>query len=193
MSAVPGGALALLTDWLPGNDEQERPQIQVATVDAEGRPDLRTVLLSEWHADGFVFHTDATSRKAEQLAGNPAVAIAMLWPAFSRQLVIRGAAEPADPATLARGFARRSPYLRQLAWQNSDGLAQADRATRVAEWARFRTEHDLERIDAPPTWTGYVVRPDRLTFWRSDPEGPSHRVEYRLRSSGDWSEHHLPG
>jgi pyridoxamine 5'-phosphate oxidase len=117
----------------------------------------------------------------------------MLWPAFSRQLVIRGSAEPADPATLARGFERRSPYLRQLAWQNSDELAQADRATRVAEWARFRAEHDLERIDAPPTWTGYVVRPDRLTFWWSDPEGPSHRVEYRLRSSGVWSAHHLPG
>jgi pyridoxamine 5'-phosphate oxidase len=193
MSRVSGEALRTLTDWLPPNDEPERPQIQLATVDADGRPDVRTVLLSEWDADGFVFSTDADSRKTQQLESNPAVAILVLWPAFTRQLVIRGAAEPADAACLARTFERRSPYLKQLAWQNSAALAEADRAERTAEWARFRAEHDVEHIDAPPTWAGYLVRPDRLTFWRSDPDGPSHRVEYRLQADGAWSEHHLAG
>ncbi|MCU1472337.1 pyridoxal 5'-phosphate synthase [Amnibacterium sp.] len=192
MSDLQGEALATLADWLPGNDEPERPQIQVATVDDEGRPDLRTVLLSEWDERGFVFHTDAGSRKSVQLAGRPDVAVLVLWPGFTRQLVIRGRAEPLDPERVAHGYAKRSPYLKQLAWQNDHALAQRERDERVAAWAAFRESSRPDALPAPPSWTGYLVRPDRLTFWRSDADGPSHRIEYRAEGP-DWVVEHLPG
>jgi pyridoxamine 5'-phosphate oxidase len=193
MTGIGAAPLELLRAWLPPNETEERPQIQLATVDERGRPDVRTVLLSEWDEDGFVFHTDAESRKAAQLAHDPAVAIAVLWPGFSRQLVITGTAEAADRERLDRGFAGRSPYLKQLAWQNSTALAQEDRADRIRIWNRFADEHDVSALQPPTTWAGYLVRPDRLTFWQSDPDGPSHRLEFRLEDDSTWSVHHLAG
>ena len=192
MIDLTGEVLAAVHGWLPGNDEPERPQIQVATVDDEGRPDLRTVLLSEWDERGFVFHTDSRSRKSAQLASRPDVAVLVLWPGFTRQLVIRGRAEPLDPERVARGYAKRSPYLKQLAWQNDSELAQQGRDERVAAWAEFGRAHPPDGLPAPPSWTGYLVRPDRLTFWRSDTDGPSHRTEYRADGDG-WVVEHLPG
>lgn len=185
--------MAVLREWLPAASSAELLQVQVATVDADGRPDLRTVLLSEWDEAGFVFHTDSRSRKVAQIEQNSSVAMLVLWPGFTRQLVLRGTAEPAGREQLDRAFARRPPYLRQLAWQNTAALAQRDRAARSVEWGRFARERDVATLDAPPEWTGYVVRPDRLTFWQSDADGPSHRVEYRADADGTWSEHHLPG
>jgi pyridoxamine 5'-phosphate oxidase len=166
--------------------------LQLATVDEEGRPDLRTLLLSGWDEEGFLVNTDATSRKAAQLAANPAVALALVWPGFSRQLVVRGAAEPADRATVEAAYARRSPYLKQLAWQNTHELARQPREERVRQWAAFREAQDPAGLPPSPTWVGFRVRPDRLTFWESDADGPSHRVEYTARDGG-WAVTHLPG
>lgn len=192
MTRLSGEVLALLTAWLPGNDEPDRPQLQLATVDETGRPDLRTLLLSAWDEEGFVVHTDAASRKAAQLAADPAVALAVVWPAFTRQLVVRGHAEPADAATVERGFERRSPYLKQLAWQNTADLARRPREERVRRWRAFQAEQDPATLAPSPTWIGYRIRPDRVTFWESDPDGPSHRVEYAAADDG-WAVSHLPG
>jgi pyridoxamine 5'-phosphate oxidase len=191
VTRLSGDVLALVTAWLPPNEEVERPQLQLATVDEDGRPDVRTLLLSAWDEDGFVLHTDATSRKATQLAANPAVALALVQPGFSRQLVVRGHAEPAGRETDDAAYARRSPYLKQLAWQNTHELARRPREERVRQWAAFRAAQDPATLP-PPTWVGFRVRGDRLTFWESDPDGPSHRVEYTAQD-GDWGVAHLPG
>lgn len=193
MTESEGALRAMLGAWLPPNDAPDRPQMQVATVDETGSPDARTVLLSEWDDDGFVFHTDSTSRKADQLRGSPAVALVVLWPGFTRQLVVQGVAEVADRDRLDRAYARRSPYLRQLAWQNTMAVAQLEPTERIDAWRRFTDEHAATEPEAPDTWIGYLVRPHRVTFWQSDPEGPSHRVEFRRSAQGEWTEHHLPG
>jgi pyridoxamine 5'-phosphate oxidase len=150
------------------------------------------VLLSAWDESGFVFHTDAASRKTEQLAAHPAVAFALVQPGFTRQLVVRGVAEPASADRIEQGFRRRSPSLRQLAWQNTLAFAQLPRDERVRRWRAFQEEHDVAALPFPPTWTGYLVRPDRLTFWESDAEGPSHRLEYEA-DGDDWRHTHLAG
>lgn len=192
MTRLTGEVLALVAAWLPANEEPERPQLQLATVDEADRPDLRTLLLSAWDEAGFVVHTDAASRKAAQLAAHPAVALAIVWPGFPRQLVVRGRAEPASSEAVEAGYRRRSPYLKQLAWQNTAELAALPRAERIHRWGAFRAVHDLAALRPSPTWTGYLVRPDRLTFWEPDPDGPSHRVEYAA-AGDDWVVSHLPG
>ncbi|WP_210508483.1 pyridoxamine 5'-phosphate oxidase family protein [Naasia sp. SYSU D00057] len=189
---LPAEALRLLADWLPGNDDPERPRMQLATVDASGLPDIRTVLLSEWDETGFFLHTDANSRKVAQLASFPGVALDLLWPGFARQLVVQGRAERADGDEERRVYARRSPYLRQLAWQNTAEVAQLPREERTRQWAEFADAHDIAALEAPATWVGYRVRPSRLTFWEADPEGPSHRVEFGLSDEG-WARFDLPG
>jgi pyridoxamine 5'-phosphate oxidase len=120
------------------------------------------------------------------------VALAVVWPGFTRQLVVRGHAEPADEQIVRSGFARRSPYLKQLSWQNSVELAQLPREERMRRWSAFRAEQDPSTLGMSPTWAGYLVRPDRVTFWESDQDGPSHRVEYAA-DGAEWTVTHLPG
>ena len=192
MIALTGEVAELLRDWLPSNEDPARPLMQLATADADGRPDIRTVLLSEWTAEGFYFHTDANSRKVAELRANAGVALDLLWPDKGRQLVIRGLAEAASPEEQAEAYARRSPYLRQLAWQNTPELAALDRDERVARWATFQAEHEVTEISAPETWVGFMVRPDRLSFWLADPDAPSHRVEF-VPSADSWTRTDLPG
>lgn len=177
----------LLSDWLPANDVLERPQLILSTVSASGAPDSRTVLLSEWDDEGLYFHTDARSRKVQDIAANPAVAMTFLWPNFTRQLVVQGIASVAPVDEQARAFANRSPYLKQLAWMNSPEFAQLPLEARTAQWAAFEVP-----AEPPPTWIGLVVRPTRLTFWESNAEAASRRTEYTL-VDGAWQVSYLAG
>jgi len=188
----------LLTAWLPSNEDPDRPQITVSTVNELGAPDARTVLMSEFDRNGFYFHTDARSRKSAHIAANPHVAITVLWPGFTRQLVIQGTAEVAPTDEIAAAYASRSPYLKQLAWLNSQEFADLSLDERRAAWAGFIQEHgpELDQLSAsleqPDSWIGYLVRPTRLTFWGSNPDAASRRTEYTL-VDGTWTLSHLPG
>jgi pyridoxamine 5'-phosphate oxidase len=191
VTALPPEALSLLTAWLPDDDEPVRPTMQVATLTEDGAPDARTVLLSAWDEEGFLFHTDARSRKVAHLAADPRVALVLLLHSGTRQLTVTGRAVPTAAAVDALAYERRSRYLQQLAWVNTAELAQRPRDERTAAWAAFAADHPGD-LEPPTTWVGHLVRPERLTFWQADPEAPSHRVEHRL-AEGVWSEHHLPG
>jgi pyridoxamine 5'-phosphate oxidase len=186
----PSDPWALLNEWLPDNEHPERPQVILSTVNAAGEPDARTVLLTEFDRSGFYFHTDARSRKVADLAANPAAAMTVLWPEFTRQFVVQGRAEVAPAAEIARAYQQRSPYLQQLAWQNTQDFALLDHASRVAQWATFLAAN--ESFAQPENWIGFLVRPHRLTFWGSDPEAASRRAEYTL-VDGEWVRDFLPG
>jgi len=181
----------LVQDWLPPNDEPERPQLTLSTVTPDGRADARTVLLTAFDADGFSFHTDARSRKAAQLAANPAVALTLLWPGFTRQLVVQGTAEPAPAEEVAAAYRSRSPYLQQLAWQNTAEFARLPAPERLARWREHARAHP-DGWTQPPTWAGYRVRPTRLSFWQGSPDTASLRTEFTA-TPGGWQVSHLPG
>jgi pyridoxamine 5'-phosphate oxidase len=187
---VPDEAWQLLQDWLPDNDDPDRPVMTLATVDEAGAPDARSLLLSEYDREGLYLHTDATSRKVTQLAARPGAALVLRWPEELRQLVVRGIAEPADRAETDHVYALRSPYLQRLAWVNTPAVAQLSPDERRTRWADFGTIHPV--LDPPQTWVGFVVRPTSLTFWTGDPDSVSHRREYRLGASG-WVRTELPG
>jgi pyridoxamine 5'-phosphate oxidase len=191
MTPLTGIPLNLLRTWLPANDDPDRPQIILATV-RDGAPDARTVLMSEWDAEGFFFHTDARSRKVTDIRSEPRVAIVVLWPGFTKQLTVQGVAEIAPAEEQIAAYERRSPYLKTLAWLNDDDLAQLPRSERVARWQQFLEQRDVTELEPPATWIGFRVRPTRLTFWQSDPETASRRVEFRETSDG-WHEQLLAG
>ncbi|MBD8060014.1 pyridoxamine 5'-phosphate oxidase family protein [Cellulomonas sp. JH27-2] len=187
---LPDEAYALLLDWLPTNDDPERPVVTLATVDEDGAPDARSVLLSELDRKGVYVHTDASSRKVAQLAANPAVAVVARWPERQRQLVVRGVAEPAPASETDRAYARRSLYLRRLAWLNTTSVAAMPADERRAAWATFVATHQV--LKPPPTWVGFLVRPTSLTFWTGDDASVSHRREHRFDGT-DWTITELPG
>jgi pyridoxamine 5'-phosphate oxidase len=182
---------SIVTDWITPNGDPDRPQITLSTVSRSGGADARTVLMSEYDDNGFYFHTDALSRKAADIAAEPRVAITFLWPNFTRQLVVQGTAEVAPADEIAAAYQVRSPYLQQLAWQNTASFAQLSHDERVAQWTSFLAAH-AGGFEQPENWIGYLVRPTRLTFWRSDPETASQREEYTL-VDGAWQLGYLPG
>ncbi|MDQ0577463.1 pyridoxine/pyridoxamine 5'-phosphate oxidase [Agromyces albus] len=184
--------LVLLGRWLPENTDELRPLMTLSTIDAEGYPDSRNVLLSEFDGEALYFHTDAGSRKAGELAANPRVSLTFVWVELGRQLTVVGDAEPASAEEAAAVFASRSRYLQLLAWSNTAELAERGVAARRKAWAAFAAEHPDGTLDAPPTWVGFRVTPRRITFWRGDLDGPSNRVEY-TRAGDGWSAERLPG
>jgi len=181
---------ALLADWLPENSAPERPQMILSTISSTGGPDARTVLLSEYDESGFYLHTDSRSRKVADMTANPAVAFTVLWPNFTRQLVVQGLAEVAPEEEIAHAYRVRSPYLKQLAWQNSIEFAQLPLEERRAQWASFTD--DPASLEQSPTWIGFLIRPSRLTFWASNEGAPSRRKEFTL-VDGEWVTTYLAG
>lgn len=191
-TVFPDEAWDLLLAWLPSNDDPERPQITLSTVDAAGEPDARTVLLTSFDETGFFFNTDGASRKAADIAANPAVAITVLWPGFTHQLVVRGIAQPAPADHVAASYRSRSPYLQQLAWLNTHEFAALPRDERVTRWLEFDRTHNGS-FEQPDSWVGYVVVPTRLTFWSSNGDTASQRVEFSRDAAGEWNRRYLAG
>jgi len=191
---VPENPWELVAQWLPSNDSPDRPEMTVATVGTDGLPDARTMLLSEYDAGGFYLHTDSRSRKIAQLAAHPGVALMLRFPEERRQLVVQGLAEPAPADELRRAYRARSPYLQQLAWQNTPEFASLPLADRISSWAAFLDDHP-EGFSQPPTWAGYLVRPLRLSFWFGHPDTASRRIEYSREATGDatWAVRLLAG
>jgi len=113
------------------------------------------------------------------------VALVLLFPEDRHQIVVQGRAEPADAAELAWAFQHRSPYLQQLAWQNTVEFAGMPLPDRIASWRSFGELHG-DGFGQPPTWTGYLVRPSRITFWQGSAETASRRTEY-MRTPEGWA------
>jgi pyridoxamine 5'-phosphate oxidase len=150
----------------------------VSTVDATGAPQSRMALLKSLDERGFVFFTNYTSAKAQDLTGNPAICLLFPWHALRRQVIVRGTAARVGPAESAEYFHSR-PRASQLgAW-----------ASRQSSVLTSRTELD-ERFDqlarrwpagtdvtAPDFWGGFLVVPDSVEFW----QGRASRLHDRLR------------
>lgn len=186
--------LALAGAWLPGPGE-DRLLMTVSTIGLDGLPDARTTMLSDFDGERFFFHTDANSRKAAELAAHPGVALTVLWPGFTRQLVVQGTAVRSSRAESDVAYRRRSPYLQQLAWQNTDAFAQLPLDERRARWDGFLRAHggpDAPSFAPPEAWAGFAVRPHRMVFWVSNPHAASRRIAY-TRDADGWTLTALPG
>ncbi len=189
--------LDLLDRWLAqvdtgaeDTDLLSTPLMALATVDAEGYPRVRHVLLSAYDRGRLHFHTDQRSAKAAQLAANPRAGATIVWPENARQLSVSGNVELESPEVAAGVYARRTRYLQVLAWVNHPGLTELSASERRQRWAAFEAEHPT--LEPPPTWVGYVLVPEIITFWRGVPDGPSQRLTCRRTYDG-WAIERLPG
>ena len=184
----------LIADWLPGVPGQDGyfPVMSLATVDGDGAPDVRTVLLSQIISGGMAFHTDSDSLKVQQLRRTPTAALLLHLPDQARQIVVRGLVTEQSEPDLAASYASRTRYLQLLAWLNTPELAGLPEPERRTRWAAFAAEHPAGSLRAPPQWTGFVVVPQRITLWQGHFDGPSHRIDYTASAAG-WTSVELPG
>jgi pyridoxamine 5'-phosphate oxidase len=137
----------------------------VATADRRGRPSARMVLLKHAARDGFVFYTNARSRKGRDLRANPRAALTFHWSTLGRQVRIEGRVRLVSAAEADAYWVTR-PRASQLAALASDqSAALTSRARLVARWRALARRHADGAVPRPPHWTGYRVVPDAIEFW----------------------------
>jgi len=178
--------------WLPANDDPVRPLMTLATVDPEGAPAARTVLLSEVSPNGYVFHTDARSAKVAHLGREPRVSLVLGFPDRFQQLVVQGVSRALSAAECAAAYGRRSAYLKHLAWLNDSSFAALSLDERRQRWDEAVAAQPEGPVEPPETWVGFEVTPTRLVFWEGGTELASRRTEFR-RSGDGWDVAYLAG
>ncbi len=149
----------------------------LATVGPDGRPAVRMVLLSSFDERGFVFHTNYRSRKGEEMARSPRVALALWWEALARQVRIEGRAERAAAVESDAYFAGRPRGSQLGAWASDQSAPIPDRAALEGRLAAAERRFAGGPVPRPPHWGGYRVVPDSIEFW----EGRENRLHDRLR------------
>jgi pyridoxamine 5'-phosphate oxidase len=186
---------ALFRQWLAEAEKTEPADpeaMAVATVDAEGLPNVRMILLKGADERGFVFYTNCESAKGLELAANPKAALLFYWKSLGRQIRIRGPVEPATDAEADAYFATRHPESRIGAWASSQSRPLASRAALEKAVASYAQEFAGGDVPRPEYWHGYRVRPLEIEFWRSGAFRLHDRIVFRRATpDGPWTKTRL--
>jgi len=185
--------IAQMQLWLQQADESsvyEPNAMVLSTIDPDGLPSSRTVLLRQLDANGLEFFTNYGSEKGRALLAHPEVSAVFPWYLIHRQVIVRGIAQPTDPAVSDAYFASRpkGSQIAAVASEQSRPIASRDLLEqRVRELEELYGEGDVPR---PATWGGFRIQPRRIEFW----QGRSSRMHDRLRFTlidGAWQRERL--
>ncbi|MGI8759434.1 MAG: pyridoxamine 5'-phosphate oxidase [Acidimicrobiales bacterium] len=160
----------------------------LATVDPQGRPAARAVLLKGADSRGLRFFTNLDSAKAHHLAANPMCAVALVWPSLYRQVRVTGWAQRVPEEESAAYFATRPRGSRLGAWASRQSAVIAGREVLDRRWAELEAAYEgTDDIPLPPFWGGYVVVPDTFEFWQGRRDRLHDRLRYvRALPDGPW-------
>ncbi len=171
---------ALLERWLAdagAHEINDSNAMALATVDADGLPDCRMVLLKDVSPEGLTFYSNRESDKGRQLEGQPQAALLFHWKSLRRQVRLRGAVEPVSGAEADAYFASRARESRIGAWASAQSRPLAGRAELEAAVARETARFEGQEVPRPEGWTGWRLVPMQVEFWRDRP----FRLHDRLR------------
>ncbi len=157
----------------------------VASVDEQGRPSVRMVLLRSFGESGFVFHTNYDSRKGSELAANPEVALLFYWSPQGRQVRIEGTAERIPGEESDAYFATRPRGAQVAAWASHQSRAIESRDHLDAKVHERETAFAGQEVPRPPWWGGVRVAPRSFEFWQNRDDRLHDRLRY-TRRGGRW-------
>ncbi len=180
----PFGLFQAWMDEAIASEPDDPNAMAVATVDADGLPDVRMILLKGADERGFVFYTNRGSAKGRELEAAPKAALLFYWKSLHRQIRIRGPIEPVSDAEADAYFASRSRESRIGAWASDQSRPLESRAALEAAVARLTAEFAGKEVPRPPYWHGYRVVPLAIEFWASGPHRLHDRIVFRRASPG---------
>jgi pyridoxamine 5'-phosphate oxidase len=163
----------------------EPTSMTVATVDENGRPSTRPVLLKGFDAHGFVWYTNYESRKGRELAANPFAALQFHWIEQERVVRIEGRVSKVSAEESDAYFAMRPLDSRIGAWASPQSKVIPNRAVLLADAAKYGAKFRLHP-PRPPHWGGYRLTPDRYEFWQGRASRLHDRLRYTLQADGNW-------
>jgi pyridoxamine 5'-phosphate oxidase len=177
----------LFAAWLEqaGKSEPADPTaMAVATVDADGMPNVRMVLLKGFDHQGFVFYTNLDSQKGRELAAHPKAALNFHWKSLNRQVRVRGPVERVTEAEADAYFATR-PKLSQIgAWASKQSSPLESRLALEKAIALYTAKHAIGSVPRPPYWSGFRVVPMLIEFWHDRPFRLHDRVTFQREKLG---------
>ncbi len=162
--------------------------LALATVDADGLPDVRMVLLKDFDQRGFVFYTNFESQKGQEILGSMKAAMCFHWKTLRRQVRVRGPVEIVSNEEADEYYKTRARGSRIGAWASKQSRPLESRFALEKAVAEYTLKYAIGEIPRPDHWSGFRIKPTSIEFWKDGAFRLHDRIEFRRdEAEGDWN------